>query len=66
MIGSSPIKVLSSLSNWRKLSALLAVTAFASVVETAPAADQKPLIPVIVKDTTSSYWQTVLNPKLKE
>ncbi len=59
MIGSSPIKFLSSLSNWRKLSALFAVTAFASVVETAPAADQKPLIPVIVKDTTSSYWQTV-------
>jgi ribose transport system substrate-binding protein len=59
MKGSSPIKFLSSLSNWRKLSALFAVTAFVSVVETAPAADQKPLIPVIVKDTTSSYWQTV-------
>ena len=23
-------------------------------------ADQKPIIPVIVKDTTSFYWQTVL------
>jgi ribose transport system substrate-binding protein len=29
------------------------------VVEKIPAADQKPTIPVIVKDTTSSYWQTV-------
>jgi ribose transport system substrate-binding protein len=58
MIGSSPIKFLSSFSNWRKLIALFAVTAVASVVETT-AADQKPTIPVIVKDTTSSYWQTV-------
>src|SRR5246127_2757915 len=31
----------------------------ASMVETTAGADQKPLIPVIVKDTTSSYWQTV-------
>jgi len=59
MIGSSPIKFLSSFPNWRKLIALLAMTAVASVVETTPAADQKPNIPVIVKDTTSSYWQTV-------
>jgi ribose transport system substrate-binding protein len=59
MIGSSPIKFRSSFSNWRKPIALFAVTAVASIVETAPAADQKPTIPVIVKDTTSSYWQTV-------
>jgi ribose transport system substrate-binding protein len=59
IIGSSPIKFLSSLSNWRKVIALFAVTAVASVVESAPAADQKPVVPVIVKDTTSSYWQTV-------
>ena len=31
----------------------------ASMVETTAGADQKPSIPVIVKDTTSSYWQTV-------
>src|SRR5438105_531487 len=31
----------------------------ASMVETTSGADQKPTIPVIVKDTTSSYWQTV-------
>src|SRR5260370_10612945 len=59
IIGSSPIKFLSSLSNWRKVIALFVVTAVASVVESAPAADQKPVVPVIVKDTTSSYWQTV-------
>ena len=59
MIGSSPIKFRSSFSNWRKLIALLAITAVAGVVEKIPAADQKPVIPVIVKDTTSSYWQTV-------
>jgi ABC-type sugar transport system substrate-binding protein len=31
---------------------------FAGMVETVPA-EEKPTIPVIVKDTTSSYWQTV-------
>src|SRR6266478_9098140 len=52
-------KILVSFLNRRKLIALLAVTAVAGVVEKIPAADQKPTIPVIVKDTTSSYWQTV-------
>jgi ribose transport system substrate-binding protein len=32
----------------------------ASLVQTAPAADQKPTIPMIVKDTTTFYWQIVL------
>src|SRR4029077_715042 len=59
MIGSSPIELFSSFLNWRKLIALLAITAVAGVVETTRAEDQKPTIPVIVKDTTSSYWQTV-------
>jgi ribose transport system substrate-binding protein len=59
MIGFSPIKFLSSFSNRRKPIALLAVAAVVSVVETAPAVDEKPTIPVIVKDTTSFYWQTV-------
>jgi ribose transport system substrate-binding protein len=59
MIGSSPMELFSSFLNWRKLIALLAITAVAGVVETTRAEDQKPTIPVIVKDTTSSYWQTV-------
>ena len=53
------MKIISSSLNRRSLIALLAVTAIAGVVENIPAADQKPVIPVIVKDTTSSYWQTV-------
>jgi ribose transport system substrate-binding protein len=59
MIGFSPIKFLNSFSNWRKLIAVLGVTAVAGIGQTASAEDQKPTIPVIVKDTTSSYWQTV-------
>jgi ribose transport system substrate-binding protein len=59
IIGSSPIKFLSLFSSSRKLIALLAVSAIGSAVETASAEGQKPSIPVIVKDTTSSYWQTV-------
>src|ERR1700724_1077703 len=53
------MKIISSSLNRRSLIALLAVTAVAGVVEKIPAAGQKPVIPVIVKDTTSSYWQTV-------
>src|ERR1700732_3134806 len=53
------MKIFSSSLNRRNLLAFLAVTAVAGVVEKIPAADQKPVIPVIVKDTTSSYWQTV-------
>ena len=53
------MKNISSFLNRRNLIALLAVTAVAGVVEKIPAAGQKPVIPVIVKDTTSSYWQTV-------
>jgi ribose transport system substrate-binding protein len=57
-IGFSPFKLLNSFSNWRKLLAVLGVTAVAGVAQTA-SAEEKPTIPVIVKDTTSSYWQTV-------
>jgi hypothetical protein len=53
------MKIISSSLNRCSLIALLAVTAVAGVIEKIPAADQKPVIPVIVKDTTSSYWQTV-------
>jgi len=38
---------------------LLGVSCFAGAVQTAPAAD-KPTIPIIVKDTTSNFWQIVL------
>ena len=57
-IGFSPFKLLNSFSNWRKLITVLGVTAVAGVAQTA-SAEEKPTIPVIVKDTTSSYWQTV-------
>ncbi len=43
----------------RNLAVLLAVATMAGVVERVPAEDRKPTIPVIVKDTSSSYWQTV-------
>ena len=57
-IGFAPFKLLNSFSNWRKLITVLGVTAVAGVAQTA-SAEEKPTIPVIVKDTTSSYWQTV-------
>src|ERR1700731_5180135 len=53
------MKSISSVLNRRNLLAFLPVTAVAGVVEKIPAADQKPVIPVIVKDTTSPSWQTV-------
>jgi ribose transport system substrate-binding protein len=37
-----------------------AVISAAGMVQTAPAGDEKPTIPIIVKDTTSNYWQMVL------
>jgi ribose transport system substrate-binding protein len=39
---------------------LFAAIAVASLVETVPAAEQKPTIPIIVKDTTTYFWQIVL------
>src|SRR5438093_10100006 len=39
---------------------LLGAIAVAWMVEPVPAADQKPSIPIIVKDTTSFFWQIVL------
>src|SRR5580704_15854073 len=53
------MKIVNSAFTRRNLIALLAVTTVAGIVENIPAADKKPIIPVIVKDTTSSYWQTV-------
>ena len=39
---------------------LFALVSTAGVVQTTAAADVKPTIPIIVKDTTSHYWQIVL------
>jgi ribose transport system substrate-binding protein len=50
---------LSSSTNRRILTTLLAAISTAGLIQTSPAADQKPTIPIIVKDTTSNYWQIV-------
>src|SRR6201981_2530276 len=39
---------------------LLGAITVAWMIEPLPAADQKPTIPIIVKDTTSFFWQIVL------
>src|SRR5271157_2456551 len=54
------MKLFSSFSNRRIFVGLLAVTAIVGLVQTVPAADEKPTIPIIVKDTTSAFWQIVL------
>jgi ribose transport system substrate-binding protein len=53
-------KMFGSTSSWRKIAGLFAAILVATLVETAPAAEQKPTIPIIVKDTTTYYWQIVL------
>jgi ribose transport system substrate-binding protein len=52
------MKFLSLLPQRRIFNGLFAAIIIAGMVETVPA-EEKPTIPVIVKDTTSSYWQTV-------
>src|SRR5580693_3510976 len=52
--------LLSSSPSRRILIALFSAVSTACVVQTASAADAKPTIPIIVKDTTSNYWQIVL------
>jgi ribose transport system substrate-binding protein len=54
------MKLLSSSTRLRKVFGLFAAIAVVGVVETVPAADPKPTIPIIVKDTTSFFWQIVL------
>src|ERR1700730_4946976 len=55
------MKSLLSLSPTRRLLiGLFATLSTAGMVQTSPAADAKPTIPIIVKDTTSNYWQIVL------
>ncbi len=52
--------LLSSPPSRRVLIGLLAAVTAAWMIEPVPAADQKPTIPIIVKDTTSFFWQIVL------
>jgi len=55
------MKPLLSLSPTRRLLiGLFAALSTAGAVQTSLAADAKPTIPIIVKDTTSNYWQIVL------
>jgi ribose transport system substrate-binding protein len=54
------MKILSPLLNCRRLAGLCAAVAVVGVVQTTPAAEQKQTIPIIVKDTTSFFWQIVL------
>ncbi|MBV8142436.1 MAG: ABC transporter substrate-binding protein [Verrucomicrobia bacterium] len=55
------MKLPSSLSPSRSIFVvLLGVVTIAWLVEPVPAADQQPSIPIIVKDTTSFFWQIVL------
>ena len=53
------MKLFSSFPN-RRIFIGLCATIFTVGLRVAPAADQTPTIPIIVKDTTSSYWQIVL------
>ena len=53
-------KRFNSFSSWPKLAGLFAAIAVSSLVEPVPAAEQKPSIPIIVKDTTTYFWQIVL------
>src|SRR5580693_10059444 len=52
--------LLSSSPSRRILIALFSAISTVAMVQTASAADAKPTIPIIVKDTTSNYWQIVL------
>jgi ribose transport system substrate-binding protein len=55
------MKLFNSFSNRRILIGLFAVAALAGQTQRLPAADAKPSIPIIVKDTTSFFWQIVLS-----
>jgi ribose transport system substrate-binding protein len=55
------MKLFNSFSNRRILIGLFAVAALAGQTQRLPAADAKPTIPIIVKDTTSFFWQIVLS-----
>src|ERR1700693_2832952 len=54
------MKLFRSFPNRRIFVGLFAAIAASGLVQTVAAADTKPSIPIIVKDTTSNYWQIVL------
>jgi ribose transport system substrate-binding protein len=54
------MKFFSSLPNRHVFVGLLAAISTVGMAQIASAADAKPTIPIIVKDTTSNYWQIVL------
>ncbi len=54
------MKFFSSFPNHRTFIGLFVAISTVGLVQPAPAADEKPTIPIIVKDTTSFYWQIVL------
>src|SRR5258708_7384501 len=53
------MKLFSSLTSRRVAFGIIGASALAGMIQTAPAAE-KPTIPIIVKDTTSAFWQIVL------
>src|SRR5271169_1985891 len=54
------MKLSISSPNRRIFAGFLALLTTAGMVQTSHAADAQPTIPIIVKDTTSNYWQIVL------
>src|SRR6202162_1446443 len=54
------MKLFRSFPNRRIFVGLFAAVVASGLVQTVAAADTKPSIPIIVKDTTSNYWQIVL------
>src|SRR5271166_4340098 len=54
------MKLSISFPNRRLLTGFLALVTTAGMMQTSHAADAQPTIPIIVKDTTSNYWQIVL------
>src|SRR5258705_6889612 len=53
------MKLFSSLTSPRLALGIIGAHALAGMIQTAPAGE-KPTIPIIVKDTTSAFWQIVL------
>jgi len=54
------MKIVTSMLNRRAVMALAAASMLAGVMQAAPASAADVTIPIIVKDTTSFYWQIVL------
>lgn len=54
------MKIVTSMLNRRAVMALAAASMLVGVMQSAPASAADVTIPIIVKDTTSFYWQIVL------